>query len=237
MHQLYVEIIKKNFLCKRIFSGKHYINNGQIALIADWKEKWIYVIDQILSTYDESDKMEFDVENAVKVFLIWYQNEKRRKIVLKESMLQELREEIGKVVDKKGKRIKEDLNRKIKQIERKYSINGALKEDTTKNVNTSRREDVVEWIIKVTADLAKYKMDKFDPELEKEYLFIIKKAFGDLEKIAEKVEENEKIFEESGENFKQRDTMDILPYLMECMEIIKPHVDRLNMLPSDEEEN
>lgn len=205
INQLYIETRKAEFYKKRIFVKENYVKNGQIDCLKEWVEKWTYVIDHMVSVYRKPEEAKLDVRKVLKVLLIWYQNEKRKGII-SDSLL------------KKG--------------------------FDTENINTFSSGEVAKTLKSWVSGLAEYKKSEFISESEDGYFFVIKQAFEDLEKIYEKVIENTKSMERKKQDkgqrkawtqkFEQNGKEDILPYLLECIEIMEPHIERISMIPDME---
>ena len=231
MHQLYIETRKGQFYKKRIFVEKYYKRNGQVDFLEEWVKKWTYVIDNMALIYKAAAKnnTKLAVDNVMKVLLVWYQNEKRRKITLEDGLRRELKETINCFLEEKGKRVKDELNKKVEQVLKKY----ADKED----IETSSYKAVADECMKWASNLAEYRKHEFGAESENDYFFVIKLAFEELERIYEEAIENVGSLMESEkregkqadrkQKFEKQHTEDILPCLLECIEIINPHIDRL----------
>ncbi|WP_172472142.1 hypothetical protein [Thomasclavelia cocleata] len=103
MNRLYTATRGGAFYKKRIFVEKYYVKNGQIDCLKEWMDKWMYVIDHAEAIYVEAGQTKLAVRDVVKVLLIWYQNEKREKIILGNELKNELKGEINSILEKIGK--------------------------------------------------------------------------------------------------------------------------------------
>lgn len=128
----------------------YYITTGEIA--RQWNE----------DGYLTKTGCIWDPDKIIKKFR---GNEKRQKVVLEKKLFEDLEKAIDSVM-----RVKEDLNRKIKQITVEYSEKNYR--EIMENVNASCKEEVVGKAMDVISGLAKRK-GEFGDELEEDYFNII----------------------------------------------------------------
>lgn len=248
VNKLYIKRDADKFYIKRLFVKEHYIKNGQIVYLKEWIEKWTYVIDHLISVYGELEETNLNVQDAVKVLLTWYQNEKREKTILDSNLRQELMEKINHVLEKNGKRIKDSLEQVVKRSLKEYYDKKIFSQKAfnADHIETWDIKNVAEETTKWVSGMLQYMTDELASKLDLKdgYSYVIKQAIGDLEKIYEQVIENAESLEEmeqekenqerNREKFGEKHGTDILPYLLECIEIINPHVERLSMIPDME---
>lgn len=212
MFKFYIKITEKRF-SNAPFIKTHYIKNGQIDLVKDWKEKWTYTIDNIASIYDNPNGTHLSISDLVNVLLIWYENEKRRKFILSDQLLKELQDKINheeKVKRRNGKLITA-LNKIINEYKKNYG-------GDYEKINTSNRPAVEQTYKEWIEDLANFAKEKLATKYEHDYEFVIRMAFSQLEEIYNEVSKNA----ENPKDITNQCTEDMLPYIKKCINVIHP---------------